>query len=313
MPCPIPTLKCDKILSLRYFSDTDTVCLVFAGGNIVTLQQPPDGTEYQIEIVGSVDEGITAAAWSPDEEVLAITTAASTFLLMTRSFEVIADNTISVADMQASKHVSVGWGKKETQFKGKRARAMQDPTVPESVDEGVLSPHDDGAVRISWRGDGAYVSISSVEEGKRRLIRVYTREGTLDSVSEPVDGLEGVICWRPSGNLIAGIQRHAEKIDVVFFERNGLRHGEFPLRLAAADVPGERVYQISWNADSTVLAICLRKRVQLWTMGNYHWYLKQEIPYDATESLQYPQDVPTVEWHLEKGLKIAVALKGNIF
>jgi hypothetical protein len=34
---------------------------------------------------------------------------------------------------------------------------------------------------ISWRGDGAYVAVNSLEAGSRRVIRVYSREGTLET------------------------------------------------------------------------------------------------------------------------------------
>src|SRR5690606_2533945 len=143
--------------------------------------------------------------------------------------------------------------------------------------EGKLSPHDHGKTTISWRGDGQYVAICTKEESPaRRLIRVYSRDGQLDSASKPVDGLEGVLSWRHSGNLIAGIQRLKDRIDVVFFERNGLRHGEFTLPISADRIESENIRQLSWNPDSTVLAISYDDRVQLWTMGNYHYYLKQE-------------------------------------
>jgi len=317
VPCELPTLKCDQVLSLHYFADTNTICIVFAGGNIVVVEVDENFASRGVEIVGSVDEGITGAAWSPDEEVLAITTAASTFLLMTRGFENIATAAFTEIDLQASNYVSVGWGKKETQFQGKRAKAMRDPTVPEHVDEGILSAGDDGKVAISWRGDGAYVAISAVqnvEEKKRRIIRVYSREGTLGSVSEPVDRLEGTLSWRPSGNLIAGIQRFpdASRIDVVFFERNGLRHGEFTMSIPGSNFEGQSIYQLAWNADSTVLAVVLKGRIQIWTMGNYHYYLKQEIIYDAEGSLNYPGDAPVVVWHPEKALLLALNLKDKV-
>ena len=260
-----------------------------------------------VEIVGSVDEGITAAAWSPDEEVLAITTCASTFLLMTRDFESIADTVFTEADLLASNHVSVGWGKAETQFKGKRAKAMRDPTVPEKVDEGVLSVGDDKKVRISWRGDGAYLAITKIEDEKRRVIRVYSREGKLDSVSEPVDGMEGTMDWRPSGNLITSTQRFSDKMDIIFFERNGLRHGEFSLRIDPDTCMSSAVNQLSWNADSTVLGIAMKDRVQLWTMGNYHYYLKQEIFFKPTG------DAPLLVWHPEKALQLALMCQGLLF
>jgi elongator complex protein 1 len=297
----------DKILNLHYFPDTLTVCLVLAGGDIIVVREGAVEGEEKIEIVGSVDVGITAAKWSPDEELLAISTKADTFLFMSRLFDGVLDVTMTSDDLKASNHVSVGWGKKETQFMGKGAKALRDPTMPEKVDEGILSPHDNGGVSISWRGDGAFVAISTVEARVRRLIRVYSRDGVLDSVSEAVDGLEGALSWRPAGNLIAGIQRFSDHIDVVFFERNGLRHGQFSLRLSSEEVmTSGKDIRLSWNHDSSVLAVLLGNAVQLWTMGNYHWYLKQELAI-SPENLRA---LHTIIWHPETTLRFIMASTG---
>lgn len=296
----------DRVVSLHHFGDTLTTCLVLEGGDIVVVQEsdgvnPRDGVH--IEIMGSIDDGITAASWSPDEELLAITTKANTAVFMSRSFDGITDNTMTSDDLKASKHVSVGWGKKETQFQGRGAKALRDPTIPEKVDQGVLSPHDDGSVVISWRGDGAYVAINSIEAGIRRVIRVYSRDGVLDSVSEPVDGMEGTLTWRPAGNLMAGIQRFADRVDVIFFERNGLRHGQFSLRAPEDRTLAKDRIQLEWNSDSTILAVTLDDRIQLWTMGNYHWYLKQEI---------FVWERPlSLTWHPEKPLRFASVVSGK--
>ncbi|KAK8006400.1 IKI3 family protein [Apiospora marii] len=298
---PSPELPVDKVVSLHHFSDNLTTILVLEGGDIVLVREsdsPQDGVH--IEIMGSIDEGITAARWSPDEELLAIATKARTVVFMSRNFEGIADATMTLDDLKLSKQVSVGWGKKETQFQGKGAKALRDPTIPEKVDEGALSSHDDARTTISWRGDGAYVAINSVEPDTRRVIRVYSREGVLDSVSEAVDGMEGALSWRPSGNLLASIQRKADGIDVIFFERNGLRHGEFSLRAPEGrDISADRV-GLDWNSDSTVLAVTLNDRIQLWTTGNYHWYLKQEI-----KSHKPPA---CLTWHPEKSLRLAMVV-----
>jgi elongator complex protein 1 len=295
-------------LSLQYFGDTLTTCIVLASGDIIVVREEPENAEDRIEIMGSVDAGISAAKWSPDEDLLAICTKADTFVFMSRSFDGIIDVAMTSEDLKASNHVSVGWGKKETQFKGKGAKVLRDPTMPEKVDEGVLSPYDDGKTNISWRGDGAFVAVCTVEARSRRIIRVYSREGVLDSVSEPVDGLESVISWRPAGNLIAGIQRLSDHIDVVFFERNGLRHGQFSLRWTPEELTGSGKHiQLSWNNDSSVLAIIFQNSVQLWTMGNYHWYLKQEIstPQEMSMSAQW------LTWHPDTPLRFMVTDAGN--
>ena len=310
-PCPIPTLPCDAILDLHHFSDSSTSCLILAGGDIVIIREEPLLGEDPIEIVGSVDAGISAAAWSPDEELLVLTTHANTLLYMTREFENIASTAFTSEDVKVSSHVSVGWGKSETQFKGKRAKALRDPTIPEYVDEGVLSPFDNHSVSVSWRGDSAYVAINTVEREKRRVIRVYSREGLLDSVSEPLDGLEGALSWRPAGNLLAGIQRLKDRIDVVFFERNGLRHGQFSLRMTSEELDSLTMpLKLDWNVDSSALAVCYPDKVQLWTMGNYHYYLKQEV---GSPRMQHGTTVTNTYWHPEKPLRLALATPGRIF
>ncbi|KFA71906.1 hypothetical protein S40288_09207 [Stachybotrys chartarum IBT 40288] len=303
-PSPSPDLPADRVVSLHHLSSSCTTCVVFEGGDIVTVQQnQPTDSDAHIEIVGTIDAGIAAARWSPDEELLVVVTKADTVVFMGATFDPVTEITLSVEDLKASKQVSVGWGKKETQFEGRGAKALRDPTIPERVDAGVLSPHDDGGTTISWRGDGAFVAINAIE-GARRVIRVYSREGELDSASEAVDGLESALSWRPAGNLIAGIQRRSDRIDVVFFERNGLRHGEFTLRSPRGRVTGHDKFELEWNSDSTALAVVLKDTIQLWTMGNYHWYLKQEIPVDLA--------FRCLAWHPEKSLRFAAASTDSV-
>lgn len=307
--CPLPNLECDEILDLHFFSDSCTVCLVLAGGDIVIVREEPQPGEEKVEIVGSADVGICAAAWSPDEELLAINTNAATLLYMTRDFDNVTDVILSSDDLKVSDHVSVGWGKKETQFKGKKARALRDPTVPETVDEGILSEYDMKETTISWRGDGAFLAINSIESDARRVIRVYSREGVLDSVSEPVDGLVGALSWRPAGNLLAGLQYRDNLARVIFFERNGLRHGQFDLRLSKEELQtwGSRI-SLRWNINSSILGVCFRDRVQLWTMSNYHYYLKQEIFTLPREPTCKPV---ALGWHSEIPLQFILGFRGK--
>ncbi|KND92822.1 Elongator complex protein 1 [Tolypocladium ophioglossoides CBS 100239] len=299
-PSPSPDLLVDRVVNIQYLSGAGTACLVLEGGDIITVQEDQlsdDGAH--IEIMGSIDAGVAAARWSPDEELLAVVTKAYTIIFMGGTFDPVVEVTMTADDLKAFKHVSLGWGKKETQFQGRGAKALRDPTIPEKVDEGVPSPHEDGTTTISWRGDGAYVAINSVQDGSRRVVRVYSREGELDSASEPVDGLEGALSWRPSGNLMAGIQRLADRVDVVFFERNGLRHGQFTLRTPGGSVTSHSKIRLEWNSDSTVLAVVLQDTIQLWTMGNYHWYLKQEIPMES--------GISYLSWHPERALRLVAA------
>lgn len=59
---------------------------------------------------------------------------------------------------------------------------------------------------------------------------------------------------RPAGNIIAAVQTLQPHAKIIFYERNGLRHGDFTLRVDAA------VTALQWNADSDVLALLLKAK-----------------------------------------------------
>ena len=296
----IASFECTSIVNLHYFPEKQWICLVTKVGDIIVVREELSEDEEKLEIIGSVDAGISAAEWSPDEELLLLATKVDTILFMTQSFECVSEYSLSPEDLKLSKHVDVGWGKEETQFKGRKARTLQDPTMPMSVDRGTLSDGDKGEAAVSWRGDGAFVAINTIVSGSRRVIRVLSREGVLDSASEPVDGLTDSLSWRPAGNLIAGVQKREDQIKVILFERNGLRHGGFDLRFSPQDLDcvARHDIHLAWNIDSTVLGIELYDRVQLWTMKNYYYYLKQDIPL-STKVFEHPRHI----WHPETPLR----------
>ncbi|KAM3163870.1 Elongator complex protein 1 [Lachancea thermotolerans] len=310
-----------ELLSFAHFGDLGQLVFVMSQGDIITASYDTVGFDPSfavVEIAGSIDGGISAAEWSYDEETLALVTAERNVVLLSRQFDPIAEYKLEEDDLKMSKHVNVGWGKKETQFRGKGARAMErealeslkasglvgdelrDPTMPYLVDKGTVSAMDSRKASISWRGDCEYFVVSTIEAVQeesdepfeRRALRVFSRDGQLQNVSEPVDGLEDLVSWKPQGSLIASVQRRdqipgEESVDLVFFERNGLRHGEFDTRLSL----NEKIQALCWNCNSEVLAIVLADRIQLWTTKNYHWYLKQEV---------YANDIKFVKWHPEK-------------
>lgn len=313
----------DKLLSCAHFEDINQVVFVFQQGDIITATYDSityDPQQTVVEIVGTIDNGIEAAEWSYDEETLALISNDRNVILLSKLYEPIAEFHLEADDLKKSKHVTVGWGKKETQFRGKGARAlerealqslkasglvgdeMRDPTMPYMVDTGTITTMDTHEINISWRGDCEFFAVSTVEtvddvedpskKIERRALRVFTRDGQLDGASEPVDGMEHCMSWQPQGSLIATIKRPSrleddESLNVIFFERNGLKRGEFDARLPL----DEEISMVCWNCNSEVFTIVLQDRIQLWTSKNYHWYLKQEI---------YALNVQFVKWHPEK-------------
>lgn len=190
--------------------------------------------------------------------------------------------------------IDVGWGSKETQFHGSIGRAhLHHPSPPaptHTQDDSAHADADNDLPRITWRGDGAFFAVStrSSSPTAQRAIRVYSSTGRLQSTSEHTQGLGACIAWRPNGGLIASTRNEdrpggKDVHDVVFFERNGLRHGEFGLRWPTAkDGSVGFVKDLLWSPDSAVLAVWVvhtkeneGDTVQLWTTGNYHWCVRQ--------------------------------------
>ena len=278
----------------------------------------------QFEVEGTVDSGILASAWSPDESLLTLVTGAISNLLWSmlyltccrreqidfddfyfRSYlgftsgyyrfwgrQVICNHDSQrEADLMFKQDapINVGWGSKQTQFHGSAGKAAAQAPSPSAQSNIGSSPDDDTIPRVSWRGDGALFVVSSLsllnpqvpEALRRRVLRIYDRQAALQSTSEPVAGLEHSLAWRPSGNLIVATQRFGfegggagkeGRHDVVFFEKNGLRHGDFGLResfsrsgtsqVSPTDSKTQWGYKVKdtfWSSDSNILAIWISR------------------------------------------------------
>jgi elongator complex protein 1 len=225
----------------------------------------------QEESVGTIENGISAMAWSPDYEIVVFATRANTLLMMTQDWDPIAEQPIL-------------------------------PNNPELFEK---TKFDSLAPRISWRGDGQFFAVSSVENGVT-VFRTYERSGKLHSRSEDISksGVQqsNLLSWKPSGELIASSGRHpgSGKHEIIFFERNGLRHGEFALR-----DPEATVLDIQWNAASELISLLLelapgKRVIQVWYTKNYHWYLKQEFNFAGKEAT-------CMRWDEERANLLSVA------
>ncbi|CAL4166380.1 unnamed protein product [Meganyctiphanes norvegica] len=280
----------------------NAICVVTKDGDVITVNTDT----HEVEVVGSVGDGLEAACWSPDQELLVLVTTTSNVVIMTAQFDPVTEFPLNQEDFGESKFINVGWGKKETQFHGTEgktaAKKVKASTKP-------VTEWDDCKPRISWRGDGQHFAVSYVtQETNIRCLRVVNREGVLQATSEELDGLEQSLSWRPSGNLIATSQRFPNKHDIIFFEKNGLKHGDFSLPFKPSEMV---VKEVEWNQDSNVLMVWLqplsstsekditvKNIVQLWTIGNYHWYLKKQLSFEET--------VHQVSWDTEFPLKLHI-------
>lgn len=95
--------------------------------------------------------------------------------------------------------------------------------------------------------------------------------------------LEQSLSWKSSGasglitTTISLVQQGKKQI--AFFEKNGLRHGEFEIPTS------QKVLETSWNGDSSILTVLSRAgqseyTLQLWTVSNYQWYMKKIMRFE---------------------------------
>eukprot|EP01135_Chromosphaera_perkinsii_P003469 Nk52_evm7s244 gene=Nk52_evmTU7s244 len=299
------------IVGLHYVQDLGAVCVALLDGEVLLY----DCLSAEFEEVGCFESGIVGMSWSPDEELFVVVTGAMQMLLLNKNLDVIIETSVNTDEFGENKPVTAGWGKKETQFHGSAGKyssqmeKMKQQGTQIGLTDKLRERVDNGRVEVSWRGDGEVFVTSSVDPSRNgeRVLRVWSRECVLQSTSEVLEGIEQYLSWRPSGNLIATSQRLPHKHNIVFFEKNGLKHGEFSLPF---DSKGMFIRHLEWSCDSTVLAVHLEEAfpssrpkscVQLWTTKNYHWYLKYEINnWDQSGERIEQETLVNVMWHPEK-------------
>ena len=135
------------------------------------------------------------------------------------------------------------------------------------------------------------VSFVTGGEGERRTLRVLDRSGGLYSVTQEMVDLQWTMACRSSGSLIAAPLTRNNKQTVAFFKKNCLQHGGFNILLSV------RVRGLEWSPDRSVLAITTESHLLLYTVGNYHWYLKQQLSLGqgwAVVSLAWSEDSEVV-------------------
>ncbi|KAG6444956.1 hypothetical protein O3G_MSEX003635 [Manduca sexta] len=271
-------------MNVTFLSLQNSVCVGFENGELLSVTEA--GTVC--EVVGVFDVGILAMEWSPDQELLAIVTKELNMVLLSCTFDPVNEVNLLNAEFGEKQFITVGWGKKETQFHGSEGKQAAKLQREVSADPNASS---DNKVKLTWRGDGSLYAVGFKLDGIRRF-KVFDREGRLQYTSEKQQGLESNLSWRPSGNVIATTQKVNDKYILSFFEKNGLKHGEFEITVNSTTY----VKNITWSLDSEILTLHCKDietnthKLLLYTSANYHWYLKQTLLFNSK------QDITKIMW-----------------
>jgi tetratricopeptide (TPR) repeat protein len=260
----------DLVVAVQYLPELEALVIVSDRGNILTLDvfsQP-----RQMQSVGYMTGGVYHAAWSPDQEMCAFVTKNDSILLMTKEWDVLYEASLTNSN---------------------------DIDDSDDIPNAQVAQGTHTRSRISWRGDGQYFACSSFD-GKedRQSFRVWDRNCQLVSTSETVKHMSSMLNWRPEGSIIASSEKRMVgkrwKHEIIFFERNGLRRREFALTVPEADM-----IDLTWNADSDLLAVVTTvpgqeaTSIELWHRSNYHWSMKQRfVGFSDTVHVRWDEEDP---------------------
>lgn len=120
---------------------------------------------------------------------------------------------------------------------------------------------------IRWRDD-CEIFATSVPTPKGRRIRIYSRDGSHISSSEPDIELLGPLSWRGNGLLSALSIDVDSRHKICHIERNGLKHGTF-----GGNTIDDKVTSFEWNSLGTLFLVVFESgRLDLWRSDNWHFY-----------------------------------------
>ncbi|XP_012140908.1 elongator complex protein 1 [Megachile rotundata] len=271
-----------EFVSLEYCSISQELYGACKSGDIMKINV---ALNFECELITKLNVDLQCMKLSPDHEIITLVTANDTVITMVSTFQILAEVNLHTPDFGQKQFVTVGWGKKETQFHGSEGKKAA-VAKPIEQNENDL---DTGLCRITWREDGSLFAVGFLHrENKMRQFKIFNREGILHYTSELTSNLEEPLSWKPSGSLIATTQNMCNKYVVALFEKNGLKHREFVLPYKATEM---KVKDLFWSPDSEILTIWGEMQensssvLQLWSENNYHWYLKQSIRFPVDNSL----------------------------
>lgn len=94
-----PNLADSYLVQMNYIQGYQGVMFTYACGNMYIYRPWRDDQEAKIEEVGEITDGIMAAAWSPNQEYLAVTTRQNLLIVFSPEFEICSESPIDDNDM----------------------------------------------------------------------------------------------------------------------------------------------------------------------------------------------------------------------
>lgn len=270
-------------------------------GYLITINIESGTNEVQVKQLNFVN--IVNVVWSPDFERTVLIREngfLSVLSVLNDDWDNLQEISLMDCTEEQNKFVNVGWGSVETQFRGSEGKFSNIKPTEFATKENIA----DTSVHICWKQNSTAFAVSYLcLNEKIRKIKIFNQDGLLLNITTDIYGLQPVIDWWPSRNLITSVQMLPNKKIVCFLEENGLRHGEFRV----AD--NINITELHWNNTGSILAIQGTENehpvITLWTSSNYKWFQKQK--------LEFKQHVMYMQWDLEVPHRLHIILEHGIY
>ncbi|CAG0914805.1 unnamed protein product [Notodromas monacha] len=278
----------------------DGLAIVSRDGSIAVYA---DGSWSICRPSDETDDPVVEVSRSSDGEIFILLRSSGVLTLLDSAWYEICAVALEDVMHAIETSVSVGWGDEKTQFKGVgAAKAAREGKVGADVSHSVV---DVGKYFISWRGDGEFFAVSHLMSSGSRVLRVFDRQGQLMHSSAP-NALGLCLAWQPSGSLLASSLHKADRLCIVFFEKNCMPWSEFVL--ASTKSHEISVTALEWNSSSDILCVATKspenEKVQLWSRSNYHWDCKFTIDLSC-------RDLLNVCWDQRSAFKLHIICRDS--
>ncbi|ERL85276.1 elongator complex protein 1 [Dendroctonus ponderosae] len=251
----IPSWNCIFIATIAHLT-TYTI----AGGQFTT-------TPYQ-----ESNSSIVQTAWNPNQSILIVINAAGIIsgynykpLLEFADDQQFRNFTTGSLHDVAPNSIYLGWGARNTQFKGSMRQEESKRAIP-------LPP---SAPIVSWRGNGELFVVNYWKDS-RRFLKVFDCNIVPLFESEPFNTLFAATTFKAQGNFIACAATDGTHNKIVVFEKNCQVKSSF----FVVESRG-LIIDVQYHGTQHVLAVhsqhFMNNFVNIYLYSNDVWYLKQQL------------------------------------
>ncbi|CAB3406989.1 unnamed protein product [Caenorhabditis bovis] len=228
------------LLTARSFGQSQVVA-VLSDGKVLVVENKNNVIELECTEIS--DKSTAAAAWSTDEQYLAICDNVH-LVLLDSSLITVTERLLKFSENeQKNLPVNVGWGSELTQFRGSAGKIKpEEENKPENIE------NNSNRTVVEWRYDGAYVAVSYIPPNSpTRILTLFNKNcEVLSSMNVRNIHLAHSFAIKPNSNLICSSILKQNHDEIAFYEQNGETRNGYSVKWPKNS--RRIIEKLSWNS-----------------------------------------------------------------